>query len=1056
MPPGPPRQDDRYYPGDEEGYVFSEPYYPPVTSTSTGSSSSRPQMISVPSASSATTRRQPVTVATNAATTRARPAIEEQVSPLETRPARKPTNASSAPTPLSPQRVGTVSSGGRHTVSPASSIHEDQEEDVAQHGNQDDVDQEQLQQYYVYGSGGGTASGLSSPPYHQHHQAAAQSGWQATGNAGSLQQQRQYNESISTPSWPRQQLPVPQRPDVPRTESYPPIWLAYATQNKDLPPVPQPSPPQPLRSHPVDVPFPPSQYWRGSRDLRELTEARARAAQPGRGPIRTSYGPAPEPTLSTSGPPATASWLNITPPPTDRQPPPEEEITAAPVPPSAWRSATQTNSTPNLRHNLQLIASQNVVPDRLRRSQQQSTRPSNLTRLSSGRGNNTNSGPFMHYEDLDYFNPGPGTEPKDESQIDGHIPRQDTLPDVPPIDSKHLRAQKSWDRQRRRRKQRGPSGYRGGGCFRYLGSWIVELTCCFISLVCLALVVAVFKIHEGQSLSEWPMAISLNALVGFLVAIAQAALVVPLGEGLSQLKWNSFARGEKDIRDYGGFEDAKRSPIGGVKLILKRKGRVLGISAAALLVTAFLLSPLTQAAITYPFRDGSNGSAVGGTATVPRSEAYTHPEPYNALSPAEITSIHSSLFSPPSAPIPHLSPTCSTGTCTFPDFSSLAICSSTANITSQLDLSPPTLVSPRATLPNGILLTSGNLNLTSFINSSFLPVRHSLGFTTGDNTGKATSGIASLFVIYTTNEDETISASEILFYFCVNTYRVEVTKGVANTEVMHSSTLENSAARNGKRQEEYTVNRDHIGYLNRYLLAVFEGNYSTGTPGQIGTAARVLGDAVYQEEGDNARGEAVANITANIALGLSNTLRSSPGAGGRLILASGSPLSPGPAGDRVIAIHWPYLSFLIIQISGTVIILLGIIVQTAVWDVPVLKGDSLAGLLAVSSTDKARLEDHLENIEDERENATVDKETGEEMGGVRNRGRRKKGLKGVKGRFVNRGGGGGRDGEWGLELDIGAAARHSREGVEGGNNVGYGAGQQGHDNGNGNNGNGVT
>ncbi|CAP69497.1 uncharacterized protein PODANS_1_11590 [Podospora anserina S mat+] len=1051
MPPGPPCHDDRYYLEDEEGYVFSEPYYPPVTSTAP---SSRPQMISVPSASSTTTRRQPVTVATNTATTRPRPALEEQVSPLETRPARKPTNASSSQTPLSPQRVGTVSSGGRHTVSPASSIHEDQEEDIVQQGDSDDVDQEQLQQYYVYGSGGGTALGLSSPPHHQHHQAAAQSGWQAAGNAGSFQQQQQqqqhqaqqqqqqqqqqqYNESLSAPSWPRQQsqqqqqLPVPQRPDVPRTESYPPIWLAYATQNKDLPPVPQPSPPQPLRSHPVDVPFPPSQYWRGSRDLRELNEARARAAQPGKGPIRTSYGPAPEPTLSTSGPPVTASWLNITPPPSERQPPREEEIT--PVPPSAWRSTTQTNSTPNLRHHSRSTTSQNVVPERLRQSQQRKSRPSNLTRLSSGRGNHANSGPFMHYEDLDYFNPGPGTEPKDESQIDGQIPRQDAIPDVPSINKKYLKAQRSWDRQRRRKKQQHGTGYGSQGCFGYLGCWIVELTCCFISLVCLALTIAVFKIHEGQSLSEWPMAISLNTLVGFLVAIAQAALVVPLGEGLSQLKWNSFARGEKDIRDYGVFEDARRTPIGGIKLMLKRKGRALGMSAAALLATAFLLSPLTQAAITYPLSDGGSGIAVGGTATVPRSEAYTHPEPYNALSPAEITSIHSSLFQPSSSPIAHLSPTCSTGSCTFPDFSSLAICSSTADITPRLNVSPPTLVSPRATLPNGILLTTGNLNITSAVNASFLPVRNTLGFITGDDTGKTTSGIANLFLIYTTS-DESTSALEILFYFCVNTYRVEVSEGVAKTEVVHSSALSSSSTSRvvvGKRQGEYTVNREHASYLHRYLLGLFNGNYSTNSPGQIGSSGRVLGEATSSVAGNDDAREVVGNITSNIALGLTNALRASPNAGGRVILASGTATTPGGTGDRVISIHWPYLSFLIIQVSATVIFLLGIMIQTAVWDVPVLKGDQLAGLVAVSSTDKARLEDYME---DEREGITAaaDKETGgeEATGGVRNRGRR--GLKGVKGRFVDRGG------EWGLEVVVdlgnGVHNRGSNGEVFGGNN----------------------
>lgn len=53
--------------------------------------------------------------------------------------------------------------------------------------------------------------------------------------------------------------------------------------------------------------------------------------------------------------------------------------------------------------------------------------------------------------------------------------------------------------------------------------------------------------------------------------------------------------------------------------------RALGMSAATALLTSFLLSPLTQGAITYPTRSFEAGS---GTATAARSESYSHPAPY--------------------------------------------------------------------------------------------------------------------------------------------------------------------------------------------------------------------------------------------------------------------------------------------------------------------------------------------------------------------------------------------------------------------------------------------
>lgn len=58
---------------------------------------------------------------------------------------------------------------------------------------------------------------------------------------------------------------------------------------------------------------------------------------------------------------------------------------------------------------------------------------------------------------------------------------------------------------------------------------------------------------------------------------------------------------------------------------LTDRDRGLGMTAATALLTGFLLSPLTQGAITYRTRSLEAG---GGTASVARSESYSHPAPY--------------------------------------------------------------------------------------------------------------------------------------------------------------------------------------------------------------------------------------------------------------------------------------------------------------------------------------------------------------------------------------------------------------------------------------------
>lgn len=73
--------------------------------------------------------------------------------------------------------------------------------------------------------------------------------------------------------------------------------------------------------------------------------------------------------------------------------------------------------------------------------------------------------------------------------------------------------------------------------------------------------------------------------------------------------------------------------------------------------------------------------------------------------------------------------------------------------------------------------------------------------------------------------------------------------------------------------------------------------------------------------------------------------------------------------ESYVHIRWAWLSFLAIQLVLSVSFLLGIMIQTAVWNVEVLKGSPAAALLAISADDKAYLE--------EREHTRLDNSRGE-------------------------------------------------------------------------------
>lgn len=306
-----------------------------------------------------------------------------------------------------------------------------------------------------------------------------------------------------------------------------------------------------------DVPFSLAEQTDSSRLQQELEEARTRSAMSGTMPAVTSYGPAPIPG--------------------------EDDISPAPTAP--WQSHPR-------------------VPQ-----------PLNV------------GGPYMHYEDVAYL--GPEHQPSDE-KASTPPERRETFPGIP-TGMNRPEARKSWDRQRRQQeKTQSPTSYtsqirEGDGepprasVGKHITSWTTEILWSATSLACLGAIIGVLKVYDGRGLANWPLAISLNALVAFLEAFCRVALVVPLMEGMAQLRWNWFARGEKPLSDFAIIDDATRGPVGSAKLLAKRKGRLLGMSGAFGLLTCFASSPLTQLAIEFPTRL----VVTGGITDIARSQSYS-------------------------------------------------------------------------------------------------------------------------------------------------------------------------------------------------------------------------------------------------------------------------------------------------------------------------------------------------------------------------------------------------------------------------------------------------
>ncbi|KAK3945409.1 hypothetical protein QBC46DRAFT_433768 [Diplogelasinospora grovesii] len=400
-----------------------------------------------------------------------------------------------------------------------------------------------------------------------------------------------------------------------------------------VPPQKRPlSPETALRSNPYvdNTPTVMPDQWQGSREQQELAKARAREVSGGRGPVQTSYGPAPVTTAT--------------------------------------------------RHQ------DKILPDLpATRPQWQGQNSSDSSRKHGQGTRETGEGPFMHYEDVAYF--GPVNDPGPASPIKSPIkdsqsqpaPREvqqqraDSFPASSSSSAKpgipimsqtrhaweqrlkptlNLNPKRTKKRQKREEKMpatsvalpvpdqgldayvhAGPGSVvvdpeqqqstRSGGLvsmcqFFVMISWLPELLWSLLSILCLAGVVLSLRLYDGRSLADWPLAVSLNTLVAFLATLCRALLAIPVTEGLAQLKWNWFARGRKrSVADFDFFESAahRSSPLLGSARLLAdvRKGRALGTTAAVIMLVGLVSSPLAQAAITYPTRllpDGNGGSEV--------------------------------------------------------------------------------------------------------------------------------------------------------------------------------------------------------------------------------------------------------------------------------------------------------------------------------------------------------------------------------------------------------------------------------------------------------------
>ena len=220
-------------------------------------------------------------------------------------------------------------------------------------------------------------------------------------------------------------------------------------------------------------------------------------------------------------------------------------------------------------------------------------------------------------------------------------------------------------------------------------SWAWEVSSFMLALVALVAIIVTLKTQDRKPLPKWPSLITINSLVSVFTAILKASMIMPIAEGIGELKWLWFSQ-PRLLNDMDHFDEASRGPEGSLKLLFRVPKALLPCLGALITICALAVDPFTQGIIQY-YSCLEPGT---GLAQISRSNNYTLAGP-NAndyqydLDGAMTATLYEGLLNPPANATSSISTSCPTGNCTFSNtegimYHSIAMCVEIIDISNKI------------------------------------------------------------------------------------------------------------------------------------------------------------------------------------------------------------------------------------------------------------------------------------------------------------------------------------------------------------------------------------
>lgn len=207
--------------------------------------------------------------------------------------------------------------------------------------------------------------------------------------------------------------------------------------------------------------------------------------------------------------------------------------------------------------------------------------------------------------------------------------------------------------------------------------WLWELLSLFVSTSCIGAIMGILAHYNGRKLPDWSYGLTINGIISILAVIAKSALILSVAEALSQLKWCQFWNRERPVLDFERFDLASRGPWGSLTMLFHVRLWSLGAAGAALTLATLVFEPALQQIPAYTNRLVPSGSVPIGRC-LKSSDTEAGPEGGLAIGSSSKGAVYTGTYN---STLTTYEPTCPTGNCTWPTYSSLGMCSACANLT---------------------------------------------------------------------------------------------------------------------------------------------------------------------------------------------------------------------------------------------------------------------------------------------------------------------------------------------------------------------------------------